>query len=310
MLLTTQSSHRTEICCLGSIVNAVVGLRLAYALAAIYASSTGKGSSSTSVPRRPQPIKFDRTSRTSGSEVQLQFDQLGLVFMDTEDCHGSTEGDRGVPVVERAAAEVPACIYGAAEPGKAILHCCADHCYSHPTLIAAESACNADWHCSGITNSSQFKGGFQTRCGPLPPSHGSPTETSWPITNRAACHGGPAPSPTPTPPAPGPPSPPAPPTPQRACCQDDQGFELSATRDPTVFIPAHATISGSTILLRVSNDTSTLADRLSSSWSVRYAWSSFPRCVVKNAAGLPVAPFWHNSSTKVNEIKAQVQRAV
>jgi len=82
----------------------------------------------------------------------------------------------------------PTCEYSAETDGY-IAGCAADGCKHYDDLPDAQAACNADSSCGGITKTSQGAPtvGWETRSGDT--VQDSPIgETSWLITNNAACH--------------------------------------------------------------------------------------------------------------------------
>lgn len=289
----------------------VVGYRLALALARMF-NETVNG---TPVASRASPV-FVKPSPDNASVVVVTFNQGELGLGPTEDCHynaewGVTRTD--APRTPYQVTTTPPCNYSAPIANTAITDCCSssDHCARHSTLQDAEAACNAENRCSGVTLSPQFSGGYQIRCGVQVAS--GDHETTWALLNGVECHRG---SPTPPPPAPpappGPPHPPPPPTaPNTPCCAPpgntpfEIGFRASSNETPSaagssnssvVFVPARSVITAAgeatlTPMWLVKGSVGAVA--------VRYAWSDTPPCVLKNQAGLPVAPFWVNASGAV-----------
>ena len=339
-----------------------MGERLALALAAVY---DGYSNSTPGLPTTPRPVSL---SRGSGATWTITFDQGGLVFGDTEDCHMAGAGQAAA-----AAAAVP-CVYSAPQTATALG--CHDNCRPcgrtlYPTLEAAQGACDADHGCTGVTL--QEAGGQPTFQAAPPPAHrgyrlgcsgvhnASSTETTWYITNpgQPKRHGrpyvpgcrvnppgpppppspppppkppppkppGPAPPPSPKPPKPTPPpSPPSPPyNPGAPCCSHPGsspfriGYAASAAANYTwVSATANTTDGGRSYTLTPTStpghgggDTpgAELARLLASAdtagpangggeggarFVVTYAYTAFPRCVLRNPAGLPLAPFWRN----------------
>ena len=81
------------------------------------------------------------------------------------------------------------CVFGAEQPGY-IGGCASDNCKGHATLAHAQAVCSADRQCHGITNTTIASGGsagFQSRAG-LAVQASQYAETSWLMTNGAACH--------------------------------------------------------------------------------------------------------------------------
>jgi len=75
-------------------------------------------------------------------------------------------------------------------PAKYLAGCSLD-CKSFKDLPSAQAACNAEYSCSGITQTTQAESGYQLRTGSTPlASPRSPPENSWLIENSmtAACH--------------------------------------------------------------------------------------------------------------------------
>lgn len=91
-----------------------------------------------------------------------------------------------------AATALPACVFSAAQPNTYLAGCDATNCAAYGTLADAQAACLADVTCGGVTQSAGGKAHYELRQGDVPQT--SPDgETSWYVTNAAACRPPPPP---------------------------------------------------------------------------------------------------------------------
>ena len=178
----------------------------------------------------------------AGTVWTIKFDQGGIQFGDTEDCHdwGGMREAR-VPGAGGGQQLRPACTFDGPISSTYIADCVEtlkdQRCKTHSSLAAAEAVCGAAVACGGVTE--QY-GGYSARASnTTTPSPAGKKSTSWLITNWPVCHGppppptppGPKPPPSPKPPAP-PPGPKPPPPPPPAAVQPRCAVLLTHRKHP------------------------------------------------------------------------------